>query len=210
MADVTEQYYREHHAGGSGGPRRYGFMVGEKTRAPWLSKRLGTGKRVLDIGCRDGTLTKLYADGNTVVGVDIDADALALAHKHHGFETHQLNLNVQRLPFADASFDVVVAGEVLEHLQFPDVAVADIHRVLAPGGMFIGSVPNAFRLRNRLEFLLGREFEHDPTHLHHFSPSSMRRLLKAFHEVEIDFVEGRYRRFSKRLMGNQMMFAARR
>jgi SAM-dependent methyltransferase len=210
VPDLTEEYYRQHHAGGSGGPRRYGFLVGEKTRAPWLSKRLGTGKRVLDIGCRDGTLTKLYAGANTVVGVDIDADALALARQNHGFETHHLNLNVERLPFADQSFDVVVAGEVLEHLQFPDVAVADIHRVLRPGGLFVGSVPNAFRLRNRLTFLLGRDFEEDPTHLHQFSPAKMRQLLRSFHDVEIDFLEGRYQRFSKRLMANQMMFAARR
>ena len=104
----------------------------------------------------------------------------------------------------------MVAGEVIEHLQFPDVAVAELRRVLRPGGVLVGSVPNAFRLRNRLEFLLGREFEHDPTHLHQFSPRSMRKLLAQFTAVEIDFIEGRHAWISRRLLGTQMMFAGRK
>ena len=185
-------------------------MVGSESRAPWISTRLGTGKYVLDIGCRDGTLTNKYAASNTVVGVDIDAEALRLAKANYGFETHQINLNNGSLPFPDSSFDAVIAGEVLEHLQFPDTAVIDIHRVLKPAVTFIGSVPNAFRLRNRLDFLLGREFEKDPTHLHHFSPAGLKRLLAGFRDVELDFLESRYRWFSKRLMATQMMFAAQK
>lgn len=210
MSDVTEDYYRAHHAGGSGGPRRYGFTIAASSRVPWIAARIARGRDVLDIGCRDGTLTSQYAVGKRVVGVDIDSDALAVAQTRHGLETHRLNLNVERLPFADGSFDAVVAGEVLEHLQFPDVAVDDIHRVLRPDGVFVGSVPNAFRLRNRLQFLLGREYETDPTHLHQFSPRTLRTMLRRFRDVEIDFLEGRYARLSKRLMATQMMFFARR
>jgi 2-polyprenyl-3-methyl-5-hydroxy-6-metoxy-1,4-benzoquinol methylase len=210
MADLTETYYRRHHGSGSGGPRRYGFTIGGRARIEWIRTRVGTGKRVLDIGCRDGTLTSAYASGNTIVGVDIDANALELARAQHGFETHHLNLNTATLPFGDGTFDVVVAGEVLEHLQFPDAAVTDVHRVLRPGGRFIGSVPNAFRLRNRIEFLLGREFESDPTHLHQFSPRAMRSLLALFHDIEIDFLDSRHLWLSRSLMGTQLMFAGRK
>lgn len=210
MSDATEEYYRRHHRGGSGGPRRYGFTIGGGDRVAWFRERLGSAQDVLDIGCRDGTLTSQYAGGRRVVGVDIDSDALAIAREAHGLKVHHLNLNVTGLPFGDGSFDAVVAGEVLEHLQFPDVAVRDIHRVLRPGGVFVGSVPNAFRLRNRIEFLLGRDFEHDPTHLHQFSPVAMRTLLRDFHEVEVAFLEGRRLWISPRLMGTQMMFAGRR
>ncbi len=210
MADATEDYYRRHHSGGSGGPRRYGFTIGGNARVDWFRERLGQGQDILDIGCRDGTLTSQYAGGRRVVGVDIDPDALAAARAQHGIETHHINLNIKALPFANAAFDAVVAGEVLEHLQFPDVAIADIHRVLRPGGVFAGSVPNAFRLRNRLDFLLGRDFEHDPTHLHQFSPQAMRKHLAAFRDVEISFLEGRRLWLSRRLMGTQMMFAGRK
>jgi 2-polyprenyl-3-methyl-5-hydroxy-6-metoxy-1,4-benzoquinol methylase len=207
--DIVEEYYRKHHAGETG-MRRYGFSFGGAERSGWLRARIGTGKDVLDIGCRDGTLTSSYATGNRVVGIDIDEDALAHAHATHGFEVHKLNLNVDPLPFADERFDVVVAGEVLEHLQFPDEAAREVRRVLRPGGLFVGSVPNAFRLRNRLKFLLGREFETDPTHMHQFSPEGLKRVLAGFRTHEIDFLSSRHLWLHPRLLGTIMVFACRK
>ena len=64
---------------------------------------------MLDLGCRDGALTSAYVEGNTVVGADIDQVALARAEKL-GIETRWADLD-EPLPFEDASFDVVVAGE---------------------------------------------------------------------------------------------------
>src|SRR3989454_7271559 len=127
----------------------------------------GPGRRVLARGCRDGSLTRAYAAGNEIVGVDADREALAVAAEL-GIETHWADLD-EPLAFADASFDVVVAGELLEHLRDPHrVVAADVRRVLRPAGTFVASVPNAYRLKNRLRFLLGRDPEHDPTPLHMF------------------------------------------
>jgi hypothetical protein len=98
---------------------------------------------------------------------------------------------------------------VLEHLQFPDVVVAEIRRVLKPGGLFLGSVPNAFRLRNRIVFLMGKDYEIDPTHLHQFSPQLLRRTLAAFVDVRVEFHGGRRRNLHPRLMATQMYFSAR-
>src|SRR5438445_7252417 len=126
----------------------------------------GPGRRVLDLGCRDGALTQAYAAGNEVVGVDADRDALAEAEKL-GIETHWADLD-DHLPFEEASFDVVAAGELLEHLRDPLRAVAEVRRVLRAGGTFVGSVPNAYRLKNRLRFLAGRSPHEDPTHLQLF------------------------------------------
>jgi SAM-dependent methyltransferase len=112
------------------------------------------------------------------------------------------------LPFEDESFDAVVAGELLEHLQFPDALVAEAGRVLRREGVFVGSVPNAFRIQSRLRFLRGKPPEDDPTHLRMFSPHEVRALLSGFDDVRLDFVGGRYARLSRRLLARDLVFRA--
>jgi 2-polyprenyl-3-methyl-5-hydroxy-6-metoxy-1,4-benzoquinol methylase len=168
----------------------------------------GPGRRVLDLGCRDGALTQAYAEGNDVVGVDADREALAEAAKL-GIETHWADLD-RPLEFDAESFDVVIAGELLEHLRDPEGLVAEIRRVLRPGGTFVGSVPNAYRLKNRLRFLLGRPAESDPTHLQMFAPAAVRRLLAAFDETQVHFVAGRLVPLHARLFANDIVFAGRK
>jgi SAM-dependent methyltransferase len=167
----------------------------------------GPGRQVLDLGCRYGALTQAYVEGNGVVGVDVDREALAEAAKL-GIETRWADVE-QPLEFADSSFDVVVAGELLEHLRDPEAVVAESLRVLKPGGRLVGSVPNAYRLKNRLMFLLGQPPEPDPTHLHLFSPDHLRELFEGFAEVELRFVAGRFVRLSPRLFANLIVFSAR-
>jgi SAM-dependent methyltransferase len=174
--------------------RRYGFSYRIAERGPQFAAWIGTGKRVLDLGCRDGTLTQCYVAGNIVTGVDIDGQALSLAHARLGIATISLDLNREPLPFGDGSFDIVVAGEVLEHLVDPAFAVSEARRVLVPAGRLIGSVPNGFHWRARLAFLMGRSFD-DPAHLHHFSRARILQLLKDFDAVElipIGGIGGRY------------------
>src|SRR5439155_26367942 len=98
----------------------------------------------------------------------------------------------QRLPVQGEGFDVVVAGELLEHVRFPDRLVAEVRRVLRPGGTFLGSVPNVYRLKSRLRFLFGRspEFQDDPTHLHMYSERDLHRLLAYFEDVRVRVVVG--------------------
>jgi SAM-dependent methyltransferase len=159
---------------------------------------------VLDLGCRYGALTRSYLAGNEVVGVDVDRDALAEAAKL-GIETHWANVD-EPLPFANESFDAVVAGELLEHVRDPRRLVDEASRVLRSGGTFVGSVPNAFRLKNRLRFLCGRKPEDDPTHLHMFSPDDVRSLLRSFDGARIHFIAGRFVRLHPRLFANDIVF----
>ena len=166
----------------------------------------GPGLRVLDLGCRDGALTSVYLDGNDVVGVDVDRTALARAAER-GIETAWADVD-EALPFEDASFDVVVVAEVLEHLRLPDRALAEARRVLRPGGALVGSVPNGFRLKTRLRFLVGRQPETDPTLLHLFDPDAVERLLAPFEDVEVRCIAGRLVRLSGRLFANDIAFRA--
>jgi SAM-dependent methyltransferase len=203
VSDLGERY-AEHHRE----RRDEGDFVFVPERIPLLVGAIGRGKRVLDLGCRSGALTRHFLDGNSVVGLDVDASALEKAASL-GIEPVQADVE-EPLPFEDGSFDAVVAGELLEHLRFPDALVGEIRRVLRPGGMLAGSVPNAFRVQSRLRFLRGRPPEDDPTHLRMFSPAAVRGLLHAFDDVRIDFVGGRYARLNARLFARDLVFRALR
>ena len=200
LSDRYERHHRERRAEGE--------FVFVPERIPLFQAAIGRGKRVLDLGCRSGALTRHFLDGNEVVGLDVDRAALAKAEAL-GIQPVQANVE-EPLPFEDASFDAVVAGELFEHLQFPDALVAEIARVLRPGGVLVGSVPNAYRLQGRLRFLRGRSPEDDPTHLRMFSPAAVRELLAGFEHVRLDFVGGRYARLNARLLARDLVFSARR
>ena len=198
LGDRYEEHHREY--------RDEGDFVFVPERIPLLVAAVGRGKRVLDLGCRSGALTRHFLEGNSVVGLDVDANALEKAAAL-GIEPVQANVE-EPLPFDDGSFDAVVAGELLEHLQFPDALVAEIRRVLRPGGVLAGSVPNAFRVQSRLRFLRGNAPEDDPTHLRMFSPAALRELLAGFERVELSFVGGRYTRLNARLFARDLVFVA--
>jgi SAM-dependent methyltransferase len=203
VSDLSERYEQHHRE-----RRDEGDFVFVPERIPLLVAAVGRGKRVLDLGCRSGALTRHFLDGNTVVGLDVDPAALEKAAAL-GIEPVQANVE-EPLPFEDASFDAVVAGELFEHLQFPDALVAEIRRVLRAGGVLAGSVPNAFRVQSRLRFLRGRPPEDDPTHLRMFSPEAVRELLRDFDDVQLSFVGGRYARLGARLFARDLVFRARR
>jgi 2-polyprenyl-3-methyl-5-hydroxy-6-metoxy-1,4-benzoquinol methylase len=199
-----EQRYREHHRDA----RAPDFIWARPERTALFKRHVGgPGKRVLDLGCRYGALTAFYADGNEVVGVDIDREALDQAGERLGIETRWADLD-EPLPFDDESFDVVVIGEVLEHVREPQRLVDESRRVLRPRGTLVGSTPNSFRLKNRLRFVAGRHPEPDPTHLHMFSPSDVRQLLSRFDGVSVQFVAGRLARVHSRLFANVAFFTA--
>lgn len=97
--------------------------------------------RILEIGCSGGPLIQqLHADGYAqVTGIDISADGIALCQKRGLADTHVMD--AQKLSFANESFDVITASDVLEHLADAPQAVREWNRVLKPGGRLIVFVP---------------------------------------------------------------------
>lgn len=188
--------YTHHHATN----RNKGFTIMESGRSEFLQKNIGTGKKVLDIGCRNGVLTKHFADGNTIWGVDIDPVALGEAkdllqekNPHNKFFVMDLLGDWEEL--LNEKFDVIVCGEVLEHLYFPEKVVEKVAKHLKEGGIFLGSVPNAFSLKNRVRLAMGKKRGTplmDPTHINHFSFDELVELFsKHFKKVEVSGL-GRY------------------
>jgi len=179
-------FYEAHHSRG-----KYDYLYGGDDRKELFIKLIGTGRKILEVGCRAGNLTQHFANGNQVVGVDIDRAALKLFEERLSCRGYWVDVDDEPLPFPDMSFDVVVFSEVMEHVRFPQKALGEIRRVLKLDGRLIGSVPNAFRLRNRLRFLVGNQYESDPSHLRQYSFSILRRELEPhFREVEIHPVSG--------------------
>ena len=202
MSTFLGQLYEAHHRE----RRNAGDFVFVPERIPLFQEAIGQGRHVLDLGCRSGALTRHFLDGNEVVGVDVDRSALAKAEQL-GITPVVADVD-EPLPLDSETFDVVVAGELLEHVRFPRALVAEVRRVLRPGGVFVGSVPNAFRVQNRLRFVRGLQPDKDPTHLHMFTPADIRALLADFKGVRIAIVGGRYRRLHARLLAQDIVFSA--
>ena len=144
--------------------------------------------KALDVGCGDGRLARLLLNLKAdYTGVDVSESAVDLCRRQ-GLRVSRQDLN-EALPFDENNFDVATIFEVLEHLFAPDAAIREVVRVLKPGGIVIGSVPNVAYFPNRLLMLAGRFNPGgspatslkkpwlDP-HIRFFSFSAMNRFLK--------------------------------
>ena len=104
---------------------------------PLAQRELAGAMRVLDVGCGDGQISRvLSADGaSTVIGIDPTWNQLTVATERAGGPAYARSAAAQ-LPFADGTFDAVVACLVFEHIKDVDAAIAEVARVLQPGGKF--------------------------------------------------------------------------
>jgi len=96
---------------------------------------------LVDVGCGGGLLAP-HVGGYLHVGVDMSSSALGTA-KDHGVTA--VRGDATRLPLADACADVVVAGEILEHVHPLEAAVAELARITRPGGTIVLDTINATR-----------------------------------------------------------------
>ncbi|MFQ6015248.1 MAG: class I SAM-dependent methyltransferase [Anaerolineae bacterium] len=106
--------------------------------------------RVLDLGCGRGGVVELFHD-KVALAAGLDADMASL--REHRALTRLVVGLAGALPFAEATFDLITCSWVLEHLQRPEAAFAQIVRVLRPGGHFVFLTPNAHNsltLANRI------------------------------------------------------------
>lgn len=131
---------------------------------------------LVDVGCGNGWFAGLAQRvGWRSVGVDISITALSSAQRLWSLPV--LEADGIHLPFDDESVSVVVMRHTLEHIPFPDRAVKEAYRVLRPGGHLALEVPNADSLGRKL---FGSQWDgwELPRHLHHFTPTTLRRILE--------------------------------
>jgi ubiquinone/menaquinone biosynthesis C-methylase UbiE len=136
---------------------------------------------VLDVGCGEGVVTERLAQRLAPAKVlGVDADEAGLQEEWRARTASNLSFatgSAYELPFADGSFDLVCAIEVLEHLERPQDALEEMRRVA--GRALILSVPNEPGWR--ISHLLGgrnlRSFGNTPGHINHWSKGSFLRLV---------------------------------
>lgn len=103
------------------------------------------GKQLLEFGCGTGALAQAFErEGATVVGVDIDRQALGFAHRwaiHRGSACRFVAVG-ETLPFPDESFDLIFSSSTFEHVKSPEVALRELARILRPQGSCYLCFPN--------------------------------------------------------------------
>ena len=155
---------------------------------------VGSDKRVLDVGCSSGYLARpLVARGCTVVGLELDPIAAAMAREVCE-DVLVGDVETMELPFEPGSFDVVLCGDLIEHLRDPEAFLARVRPFLRAEGRVVLSTPNVANWAMRLGLLAGRwRYTErgilDRTHTHLFTRSTLVQTLEraGYRVAELDF-----------------------
>lgn len=157
---------------------------------------------LLDLGCSYGKFLKQIAGEvkpKKIVGVDMDEVKIEEARKRE-FEIVKCDLN-NLFPFRNESFDVVIASQIIEHLNDTDQFTKEVYRVLKPTGYAIISTPNLAAWHNILYLILGKQPEtaivseemhpenEKPGHRRIFTATELVRFLE-FHKFIVEGVIG--------------------
>jgi 2-polyprenyl-3-methyl-5-hydroxy-6-metoxy-1,4-benzoquinol methylase len=146
---------------------------------------VGHGRRVLDVGASTGFLARVLTErGCTVTGIEIDPDSARQAEESCDRvivgNVEELDLGAE---LGEDTFDVLVFGDVLEHLKDPRLALERFKPFLNPGGHVVASIPNIAHGSVRLALLQG-EFRYRPlglldnTHLRFFTRASVEETFE--------------------------------
>ena len=138
-----------------------------------------TGREVLDAGCGVGYGTALLADeARHVSGVDRSEEAIAYARTRYARPNVEFQVgDLLALAAGDGAFDAVCCFETIEHVAEQEPLVAELRRVLRPGGVLLVSTPHADATTDRPE---------NPFHERELSPDDFERLLRMrFDDVEL-------------------------
>ena len=159
----------------------------ELNRNEYLRKQV-SGKTVLHIGCSDFPITKqrihdgtllhalIQKNAQKILGIDLSEEGIAILNEC-GFEDVCI-MNAESMKL-NSKFDIILAGDVLEHLNNPGLFLEKICSLLNPGGELIVGVPSALTINNLKAWFFGWEQVH-VDHTFYFSPKTLSTLCSRF------------------------------
>ncbi len=158
-----------------------------------LLELAGSPERALDIGCSSGYLARrLVERGTRVVGIELNERAAAEAREVCE-DVLVGDVESMELPFAVESFDVVLLGDVIEHLRDPQMVLERVQPLIRRGGRLVLTTPNVANWAMRLGLLAGRwrytdRGILDRTHTHLFTKRTLEQTLEraGYRIVEFD------------------------
>ena len=117
------------------------FVARRQLAIEILEREVGSREnlRLLDVGCGTGSNLAAFSGFALAAGIDMSVEALGFC-RQRGIERVALS-EVERLPFPDGAFDVITAMDMLEHTDDDLAALAELRRVLKPGGLLLVTVP---------------------------------------------------------------------
>lgn len=122
----------------------------------FILETIGSKKKVLDIGCNNGFIgEKILKKNNIVFGVDIASLSLEEA-KNRGLKVKRIDIEKDDLPYKNESFDIVILGDIIEHVFNTDQLLRESYRVLKKRGVLILSTPNVASLGRRMLMMFGK------------------------------------------------------
>jgi SAM-dependent methyltransferase len=178
----TDAYHKLISAAGENAPGRWGF------RKVAIAQYKHAGA-LLDLGCSSGAfLESLKGESWRLYGIEMSAEVAKTAEARSG--AHVFVGDVLEAPFRRESFDVITCFDVLEHVYEPRRVMAKVEEWLKPGGIFYVLVPNIDSAEARVfgTYWHGLEL---PRHLFHYSPASLRNLVKTAGLSEVSLVTRR-------------------
>lgn len=183
-----------------------------KFTARYLKRRVGIDvydikrgvKRILDLGCGNGRHVVFFAElGFDVYGIDISEEAIEIANawlEKKGLKAYLKVGDIEKLPFEDEYFDIIISFGVLDHILFTKAknVIEEVRRVLAPNGYIYITL----RSTEDSEFGRGKKVEHNTFVLeegyeegiiqHYFDLKEIKELLNGFKIFDIELYEERF------------------
>ncbi len=175
----------------------------QKQRVDFFLEMMKNSKRkkILDIGCQSGDVCyQLYENGHEPYGIDVVEEVIDTARDKYPKIDFRVGDCETQLSFEDKFFDVVWAGDLIEHIHFTDTFINEVNRVLKLGGLFILTTPMHNRLKSIIISLYNFEEHFNPEfpHLRFYTLKSLRRVLetRGFRIVRVKYL-GRIQPFAK-------------
>ncbi len=185
-----------------------------------LIRRFYQGGPVLEIGAAPCQLTVVLQNlGYPLQAVDLNPDRFLPIIRKYALPVIKCDIEREPLPFESARFSFILLNEIFEHLRIDPIAtLAEVHRVLRPGGSLVLSTPNLYSLKSIASFLRGRGFDdpyqefqklHSLGHMGHvrvYTAHQIERFLAAagFRSIEVRY---RFHKSRRRVLGPAMNLA---